>query len=325
MIDRTIAVAPMIDWTDKHCRYFLRLFAPQVLLYTEMITTAALQYGDWRSLLDYHPREQPLALQLGGYQPKVLADCARLAEQLGYQEINLNVGCPSARVQAGKFGVCLMREPTLVAECVAAMRAVVKVPVTVKTRIGVDQDDSYEFTCRFVEIVSQAGCDVFIMHARKAWLQGLSPKENRDIPPLRYEVVKKLVDNFPQLQFVLNGGIKTITAVQDHLTWATGVMIGREAYHNPYFLAQVVEQLYPDAFKRPTREAIFSEFLPYVQQQLNKGVALSNLSRHILGLFQGQPGARAWRRYISEYAHKKNADISVLKQAFLKFSAMLIN
>ncbi|ADE13553.1 TIM-barrel protein, yjbN family [Nitrosococcus halophilus Nc 4] len=314
-LSRRVSIAPMMEWTDRHCRYFLRLISHHALLYTEMVTTGALIHGDRERFLAYHPTEHPLAVQLGGSNPEELAFCARLAEDHGFDEVNLNVGCPSDRVQSGRFGACLMMEPELVAECVAAMAQTVQLPVTVKTRIGVDEQDSYEALTRFINTVSQAGCRTFILHARKAWLQGLSPKENREKPPLRYEVVRAIKQDFPHLEVVINGGIATLEEAQEQLTLLDGIMIGRAAYHNPYLLAQVDRYFYGDFHPLPTRHGIMEAFLPYVEEQLAQGIYLSRITRHILGLFQGQPGARAWRRYLSENAHRPGAGIEVIREA----------
>ncbi|BCU06096.1 tRNA-dihydrouridine(20/20a) synthase [Allochromatium tepidum] len=302
----------MLDWTDGHCRYFLRLISRHTLLYTEMITTGALIHGDRERFLRYDPAEHPVALQLGGSDPKDLARCARMAEDWGYDEINLNVGCPSDRVRNGRFGACLMAEPALVAECVTAMRAAVRVPVTVKHRIGIDERDSYAELVDFVGRLSEAGCDAVIVHARKAWLKGLSPKENRDIPPLRYEVVRDLKRDFPCLPIVINGGIETLDAAVDFLSDLDGVMIGRAAYHNPWILAEADRRVFGDDHPRPTRRQVLEAFIPYAERQLAAGVPMSAMSRHLLGLFRGRPGARAWRRRISEQAHRPGAGVEVL-------------
>jgi len=314
-MDRRISVAPMMDWTDRHDRYFLRLLAPHILLYTEMLTAQAVVYGDYRYLLRFNPLEHPVALQLGGSDPSLLAAAARRGEDFGYDEINLNVGCPSDRVQAGRFGACLMREPALVAACVAALRAAVRVPVTVKCRIGVDEHDSYEDLRQFIATVAAAGCEIFIVHARKAWLQGLSPKENREIPPLRYAIVWQLKRDFPQLTFVINGGIKNAAQVAEHLQWVDGLMIGREAYTNPYFLAELQKQFYSAAHHPGSRAAVIEKLLPYVQEELNKQTRLGSITRHLLGLFHGEPGAKRWRRYLSENAHCSAAGVEVLQAA----------
>lgn len=308
----------MLDWTDRHCRYFHRLLTKQALLYTEMVTTGALLNGDVERHLRFNAFEQPVALQLGGSEPKEMAACARLAEDYGYAEVNINVGCPSERVQKGAFGACLMAEPHLIADCVAAMQAAVNMPVTVKNRIGIDEQQERDSLFNFVETVAQAGCQTFIVHARKAWLKGLSPKENREIPPLNYALVYELKQAFPQLEIIINGGITTLEQCQHHLQWVDGVMVGREAYHNPWLLAQVDSQLYatPDSFNQ--RKAVIDAFIPYVEQQLSQGVTLAPMSKPILGLFQGIAGARYWRRYISENAFKSNADAKILLQAMQK-------
>ncbi|HHJ17505.1 MAG TPA: tRNA dihydrouridine(20/20a) synthase DusA [Gammaproteobacteria bacterium] len=313
--DCPVSVAPMLDWTDRHCRYFLRLISRHVRLYTEMITSAALLHGDRERLLAHHAAEYPLAIQLGGSEPELLAECAHLAEQAGYSEVNLNVGCPSDRVQSGRFGACLMLEPERVAACVTAMRAAVSIPVTVKTRTGVDAHDSYAELVRFVECLSEAGLECLIVHARKAWLSGLSPKQNREVPPLCYDRVYRLKADFPGLEVHINGGIKTLDEVALHLEHVDGVMIGREAYHNPYLLADVDHRFAQDDSPAPSRHEVVQRFLPYVETQLANGVRLQQMSRHVLGLFQGLPGARAWRRHISEHAHRPGAGIEVLEQA----------
>lgn len=305
----------MLDWTDRHCRYFHRLLTKQAVLYTEMVTTGALLHGDIDRHLRFNAQEHPLALQLGGSDPHDLTACARLAEDYGYDEVNINVGCPSERVQKGAFGACLMAEPELIGECVNAMQAAVNIPVTVKNRIGIDDQDDYEGLHRFISTVAQAGCKTFIIHARKAWLKGLSPKENREIPPLRYELVYQIKQEFPQLEILINGGITTLEQCQMHLQHVDGVMVGREAYHNPWVLAQVDAQLYGTSTAVDDRKAIVEAFLPYVQQQLEQGIPLGHMTRHILGIFQGMAGARAWRRHISENAHKAGAGGALLREA----------
>lgn len=317
-INRKFTVAPMLDWTDRHCRYFHRLLTKQAPLYTEMVTTGALLNGDVERHLRFNAFEQPVALQLGGSEPKEMVACARLAEDYGYAEVNINVGCPSERVQKGAFGACLMAEPHLIADCVAAMQAAVNMPVTVKNRIGIDEQQERDSLFNFVETVAQAGCQTFIVHARKAWLKGLSPKENREIPPLNYALVYELKQAFPQLEIIINGGITTLEQCQHHLQWVDGVMVGREAYHNPWLLAQVDSQLYatPDSFNQ--RKAVIDAFIPYIEQQLSQGGTLAPMSKPILGLFQGIAGARYWRRYISENAFKPNADAKILLQAMQK-------
>lgn len=308
----------MMDCTDRHDRYFLRLIAPHVLLYTEMVTSNALIYGDPQRFLMFDPLEHPIALQLGGNEPQKLEQCAKLGADFGYDEINLNVGCPSARVKSGQFGACLMLDPVLVAECVSAMCRVVTVPVTVKCRIGVDEHDSYAELQQFIATIAQAGCEIFIIHARKAWLNGLSPKQNRQVPPLRYDVVKQIKEDFSQLTIIVNGGIKTLPEIATHLKYADGVMIGREAYANPFFLAEVEEEYFPNSVVDiTTRQTIIEKFIPYVARELANKTRLTSMTRHILGLFQGQAGARVWRRYISEHAHQKNAGVEILKDALL--------
>ncbi len=318
-VDRRFCVAPMLDWTDRHCRYFHRLLSHHALLYTEMVTTGALLHGEADRFLRFNPAEHPLALQLGGSNPADLARCAKMAQDYGYDEVNLNVGCPSDRVQNGRFGACLMLAPTIVAECVAAMQQAVSIPVTVKSRIGVDERDSYEELHEFIQLVAAAGCQTFIVHARKAWLSGLSPKENREIPPLRYDIVYQLKQDFPHLEIILNGGLTELDSIETVLNQVDGVMLGREIYHNPYLLATVDQRFFaqPQAIK--TRAEIITALIPYIQTQRSQGVRLHSISRHILGLFHGEKGARGWRRYLSENAAKNQADEQVLLQA-LKFT-----
>ena len=313
-----LSVAPMLDWTDRHCRYFHRLLSSQTLLYTEMVTTGAIIHGKG-DFLAYNEEEHPLALQLGGSNPVDLAHCAKLAQERGYDEINLNVGCPSDRVQNGRFGACLMAEPELVAQCVAAMKAVVDIPVTVKTRIGIDDQDSYEFLTHFVTVVSeQGGCEQFTIHARKAWLSGLSPKENREIPPLDYPRAYQLKQDFRQLTIAVNGGVKSLAEAKEHLQHLDGVMIGREAYQSPYLLAEVDQQIFGLDTPVKKRSQVVQEMYPYIEQQLAQGSYLGHITRHMLGLFQNMPGARQWRRHISENAHKAGAGIEVVEQALAK-------
>ena len=309
------SVAPMLDWTDPHCRYFHRLMSRHALLYTEMVTTGAILRGDRQRHLEFNAEEHPVALQLGGSNPRDLASCARIAEEYGYDEVNLNVGCPSDRVQNGSFGACLMAEPELVAECVSAMKQAVAIPVTVKSRIGIDERDSYEELTRFIATVAAGGCDTFIVHARKAWLSGLSPKENRDIPPLRYDVVFQLKQDYPQLNIVINGGITTLETSQELLQRVDGVMLGREIYHNPYLLSEVDSRLFDDHYPVKSRQEVVLALIPYVQSQLRQGVRLNSIARHVLGLFHGVNGARAWRRHISENATRPGADEGVLLRA----------
>ncbi|EPS3423872.1 tRNA dihydrouridine(20/20a) synthase DusA [Vibrio fluvialis] len=312
------SVAPMLDWTDRHCRYFHRLLSSQTLLYTEMVTTGAIIHGKG-DFLAYNEEEHPVALQLGGSNPADLARCAKLAQERGYDEINLNVGCPSDRVQNGRFGACLMAEPDLVAQCVAAMKEVVDIPVTVKTRIGIDDQDSYEFLTNFVTLVSETGgCEQFTIHARKAWLSGLSPKENREIPPLDYPRAYQLKQDFPHLTIAVNGGVKTLAEAKEHLQHLDGVMIGREAYQSPYLLAEVDQQIFGLDTPVKKRSQVVQEMYPYIEQQLAQGSYLGHITRHMLGLFQNMPGARQWRRHISENAHKAGAGIEVVEQALAK-------
>lgn len=307
------SVAPMLDWTTRHCRYFHRQFSRHALLYTEMITAPAILHAKY-DLLAYDPSENPVALQLGGSDPQQLAECAKRVEARGYSEINLNVGCPSDRVQNGMFGACLMANAPLVAECVEAMKNVVNIPVTVKHRIGIDELDSYEFLCDFIEKI-QPHCNDFIVHARKAWLSGLSPKQNREIPPLDYERVYQLKRDFPHLNITINGGIKTIEEIQQHLQFVDGVMIGREAYQNPSLLGEIDRALFdPNASVVSAREAV-EKMLPYIEQQLSQGVYLNHIVRHMLGAFQQCKGARQWRRHLSENACKSGADVRVVEQA----------
>ena len=315
MINRAFCVAPMLDWTDRHERFFLRLISRHAVLYTEMVTTGAILHGDRDRFLAFNDAEHPLALQLGGSDPQALAECSRIAINYGYDEINLNVGCPSDRVKSGSFGACLMAQPQLVADCVAAMQDAVDIPVTVKHRIGIDDRDSWDELCEFVETIAQTGCNVFIVHARKAWLQGLSPKENREIPPLSYETVHKLKQTYPQLQFIINGGFTSLESAKAQLQFVDGVMMGREVYHNPYILVDVDRLFYDDEHSIPSRHEIIEQLLAYVETELAKGTRLHAITRHILGLFPGMPGAKAFRRYISENATRKNAGIEVLQQA----------
>lgn len=301
-----LSVAPMMDWTTKDYRYFARLFNPNVVLYTEMVTTGALLHGDAKRHLDYHQQEHPLVLQLGGSDPQELAQCTKMAEDWGYDEVNLNVGCPSDRVQNGKIGACLMAEPELVADCISTMQNAVKIPVHVKHRIGIDEMDSYEEMLHFVDTVAKTGCTHFVVHARIAILKGLSPKENREVPPLRYEDVYRLKQDRPHLTIETNGGIKTYAETIEHLKHVDGVMIGREAYHNPYLLAEL-GQLWD--LKAPNRFEIMQQMLPYIEQRLASGAPMSIISRHILGLFQNLPGARKWRQALSGGNAKTLKDI----------------
>lgn len=312
---RRFCAAPMMDWSDRHCRYFWRLLSKHTFFYSEMVTTGALIHGDRARFLDYHASEQPLALQLGGSDPAALAECARMAEDWGYAEVNLNCGCPSDRVQNGMIGACLMVEPQLVAECVAAMQETVSIPVTVKHRIGIDDMDDYQGLVNFVKPIADAGCQTFIVHARKAWLKGLSPKENREIPPLQYDRVVTLKREFPHLEIIINGGITSLEQSKALLKEVDGVMLGREIYANPYLLAEVDQQLFGSSQPPVSREEVLAEFRAYCAQQLAKGIKLSHMTRHILGLYQGMPGARSFRRVLSEKAPKPGADLSVLDEA----------
>ena len=306
----------MRDWTDRHCRVFNRLLAPHALLYTEMVTAQAVIHGDRGRLLEFDPAEQPVALQLGGSDAGELAQAARIGADLGYVEINLNVGCPSDRVQSGSFGACLMREPALVADGVAAMRAAVAhtgATVTVKCRLGVDDQDEDLALAEFVDAVHAGGCNVFIVHARKAWLKGLSPKENRDVPPLNYERVYRLKREHPHLAVIINGGISSVAATHDHLRHVEGVMLGRTAYHEPYRLAEIEHEVFGTPL--PERDEVLRRLRPYVEAHLARGERLQHITRHILGLYQGLPGARAFRRYLSERAHRAEAGWEVIEQA----------
>ena len=297
---RRVCVAPMLDWTDRHYRYFARHITQHTWLYTEMVTTGALLHGDVPRHLRFDPIESPIALQLGGSEPSDLARCAKLAADWGYDEVNLNVGCPSERVQRGAFGACLMQEPTLVADCVKAMRDAVSLPITVKHRIGIDDTEHYGFVADFVGQVAEAGCETFIVHARKAILKGLSPKENREIPPLKYETVYQLKRNFPALEIILNGGIKTTAEMAQHLEQVDGVMLGREAYHNPYLMATFDADFFGDATPPLSRHTVLEAMLPYLTRELAEGNKMHNITRHILGLFQGQTGARRFRQVLSD-------------------------
>ena len=319
-LDRRLSIAPMMDCTDRHCRYFLRLITPRALLYTEMVPTGAILHGPRARVLRFDPAEHPVALQLGGADPDALARASEFGEAAGYDEINLNVGCPSDRVQSARFGACLMAEPDLVAASVRAMLRAVSLPVTVKTRIGIDAEDDYGFLRRFVEAIADAGCGTVIVHARKAWLSGLSPKENREIPPLRYELVHRLKQDFPTLQVILNGGIRTLEQARTAIAPVDGVkldgvMLGREAYQNPYALAAWERALYGTADPLPERAEIARRLLPYIEQQLAQGTPLRAITRHILGLFNGLPGARAWRRHLSEAAHRPGSGAEILIEA----------
>lgn len=315
-LNRTVCVAPMLDKTDRHYRYFARQITRNAVLYTEMITTGALLQGDAHYHLKHHQQEHPLALQLGGSNPDEMARCAQLAEDYGYDEVNINIGCPSDRVQSGLFGACLMAEPGLVGECVIAMRDKVELPVTVKTRIGIDERDSYEELYDFVQNVADAGCSCLIIHARKAWLKGLSPKENREVPPLRYEVVYQIKRDFPRLGIIINGGIRTTREISEHLQHVDGVMIGREAYNNPFMLKDIDRLFYNDNCDSPNRTGIIERLIPYLERETASGTQLKHITRHILGLYQGVPGAKHWRQTLS--AHK-TLSIDDIKKLVAKF------
>ena len=314
-LSRRFSVAPMMDWTDHHCRYFLRQLSQHALLYTEMVTTGALLHGDTQRFLHHDQSEHPLALQLGGSNPADLAACARLAEQAGYDEVNLNVGCPSDRVQNNMIGACLMAHPALVAECVKAMSDAVGIPVTVKHRIGIDGRDSYAELCDFVGQVRDAGCRSFTVHARIAILSGLSPKENREVPPLRYDVAAQLKQDFPDLELILNGGIKTLEACQQHLQTFDGVMLGREAYHNPYLLAEVDRQLFGSERAPISRLEAMLAMRPYIERHMAAGGLMHHVTRHMLGLAQGFPGARRFRQLLSADIHKSDQPLVIFDQA----------
>ncbi len=317
-----ISVAPMMDWTDRHCRVFHRLIAPHVRLYTEMVTTGALIHGDAHRHLDYSADEHPVALQLGGSDPADLATSAKMGEEYGYDEINFNCGCPSDRVQRGKIGACLMAEPELVADCIKAMNTAVSVPVTVKCRIGIDDVDDEPFLRTFIQQVSDAGCDTFILHARKAILQGLSPKENRSVPPLRYDLCEQMASEFPRLTFIVNGEIASLEDIQTKAALFRGAMIGRKAYHDPYFLADIEQTIFGNR-SILSRETVARAMIPYAEkQQKDRGVPLKSVTRHMLGLFNGQTGAKAWKRHISENAHRTENAHDLLNTALDKaFSA----
>ena len=308
-----VSVAPMMDWSDTHCRSFHRVLAPGVRLYTEMVHAQAVIQGDRQRLLGFDAAEHPVALQLGGSDPAALAEAARIGAAWGYDEINLNCGCPSDRVQAGRFGACLMREPALVAECVAAMRGAVDVPVTVKCRLGVDDQEEYETLLGFIDSIAATGCDTFVVHARKAWLKGLSPKENREVPPLRYEHVYRLKQERPALRIIINGGISEVAPALSHLEQVDGVMLGRVAYHDPYVLHRLDAELSGTPLR--SREALLQAYLPYVEAQCAGGVAVKHITRHILGLFHGQPGGRVFRQVLSEGASRAGAGPELIERA----------
>lgn len=310
-----ISVAPMMDWTDRHYRYFMRRITRRTLLYSEMVTTGALLHGDRERLLAFDPLERPLALQLGGDDPEALAACARLAQERGFDEVDLNVGCPSDRVQRGNFGACLMTEPDTVAVAVAAMRAATGLPVTVKHRIGVDDLDRYEDMERFVAAVAAAGADRFIVHARKAWLKGLSPKQNRTVPPLRYRDVYRLKRTFPELIVEINGGVATFSEAEDHLRHVDGVMIGRAAYEKPYLFAGADSRFFGEVAPPPSRREVVEGMVPYLERELAAGTYLSSVTRHMMGLFRGCAGGKTWRRHLSENSQREGAGVGVVLAA----------
>jgi len=304
----------MMDWTDRHCRYFMRLLSPSAFLYTEMVTAAAIVHGDSADLLKFDESEHPIALQIGGSDVDWMTKAAFAAADLGYDEININVGCPSDRVQSGQFGACLMASPDIVAKCLTSMQKEVDVPVTVKTRIGIDDKDSYEFLRSFIEPLIDAGCRKYVVHARIAILEGLSPKENRTVPSLNYERVYRLKRDNPELEIILNGGVQALDQVDEICAHVDGVMIGRQAYHHPYFLSELEQHLEPN-YLLPNRRSIVQQMIPYIEQQLDQGEKLGRITRHMLGLFAGQPGARAWRRYLSENAYREGAAVDVVLAA----------
>ncbi len=316
--NKQLSIAPMMDRTDRHFRYFMRQITRRTLLYTEMVTSAAIIHGRTEHLLGFSPEEKPLVLQVGGDNPKELIECARIAENMGYDEINLNVGCPSSRVQDGNFGACLMAQPEKVANCVKAMIDAVTIPVTVKHRIGIDNLDSYENMANFVRIVSEAGCRHFSVHARKAWLQGLSPKENRTVPPLRYHDVHRLKAEFPDLFIEINGGLINLEQAQQQLQFVDAVMIGRAAYDNPYLFATADSEIYGEKETPPTRHQVAEAMLPYIDFWVGKGLKLNKITRHILQLFAGQPGSRVWKQYLTDNSHKLGAGAEVVQDALEK-------
>jgi tRNA-dihydrouridine synthase A len=315
ILDRRFCVAPMLDWSDRHCRVFWRQLSRHAVLYTEMITTGALIHGDQARHLDYSDIEHPFALLLGGSDPEALAISVRMAEQWRYDEVNLNCGCPSDRVQNGFFGACLMSRPNLVADCVKAMKDACDLPITVKHRIGIDEQEGYGPLQEFVGAITEAGTDAIIVHARKAWLQGLSPKENREIPPLKYDLVYQLKHDFPALEIIINGGIQTLEDANSHLPYVDGIMMGRSAYQTPFLLSEVDERFYQQAATSKTRRDIIHDLFPYIETELAKGTRLNHMTRHILGLFNGQAGGKLFRRHISENAHRPGAGIEVLSDA----------
>jgi tRNA-dihydrouridine synthase A len=320
-IDRRLSIAPMMDHTDKHFRYFMRLLSKHAVLYTEMITTGALIHGDRKRFLDFNDVEHPLAIQLGGSSPEDLAKCAKIAESEGYDEVNLNIGCPSDRVQNGQFGACLMSNKNLVADCVNKIQATIQIPVTIKSRIGIDDMDSYEFLHGFIKTTYEAGCNIFIIHARKAILSGLSPKENRKIPPLNYERVHKIKQDFPELNITINGGFTELNEIKSQLKHVDGVMVGRAAYQNPFMLAEADKILFENPDIAPTREDILNWFRNYIDEQSKLGVNIKGLTRHIIGLYQGQPGARQYRQLLSSALPEGKNNIQFLDEVIQSISA----
>lgn len=314
-LNHRFSVAPMLDWTDRHCRNLHRLLTRHALLYTEMVTTGAIIHGNRDQHLAFEDTQHPVALQLGGSDPAALAECSRIAQDYGYDEVNLNVGCPSDRVQSGRFGACLMAEPELVARCVERMQNAVSIPVTVKCRIGIDDQDDYADLQRFVATVAATGVKTFIVHARKAWLQGLSPKENRDIPPLNYPRVHLLKQEFSDLTIIINGGLQTLEQCQEQLQHVDGVMMGRAAYQSPLQLRDVDRLFFNDPHPIPTDADLVAQICDYIEEQMTRGAKLTYISRHIVGLFQNRPGARQWRRHISDHAHRPGADAQVIRDA----------
>ena len=321
--EHTFCVAPMMDATDRHCRYFLRQLSRRALLYTEMVTSGAILHGDRDALLGFDPAEQPLALQVGGSDPRAMAKAAAIAEEFGYLEVNINVGCPSDRVKNGHFGACLMAEPDLVARCVSEMRARVSIPITVKTRTGIDDRDRYKDLLQFIDTVHAGGCNTFIVHARKAWLSGLSPKENREIPPLHYDRVHRLKRERPNLRIIINGGLTSIGECREQLAHVDGVMLGREVYRNPYILAEVDRTLFNETQRAPSRAQCVRSMIEYAALRLTQGTRPHSITRHMLGLYQHQPGARAWRRFLSENAHREGTNEQLLRDALDEVQAAL--
>jgi len=314
-MDRRLSVAPMMDWTDRHCRYFLRQFSPRLLLYTEMIVAQAIVRGDRRYLLEFDPEEHPVALQLGGAEPALVAQAAEIGASFGYDEINLNVGCPSDRVQQATFGACLMAQPRLVADCVRAMRAAVAVPVTVKCRIGIDERDDWPFLRDFIGEIAEAGCGIVIVHARKAILKGLTPKQNREVPPLDYARAWRVKQEFPAMTVVVNGGLRTVPEVAEQLAQVDGVMLGREAYHNPYLLPALHRAIYADAFEAPAADTVVRRMRSYAERETGRGTPLRSITRHMLGLFNGRSGARAWRHALSEGVNRRDPTPALIEDA----------